>query len=402
MIKLEGLSKVFRLYHGGAPTLKSYFLSLAGRRLRWEKLYALRDIDLEIKAGEFFGVIGPNGSGKSTLLKILAGILYPTSGSLKLQGEISPFLELGVGFQGELTGRENVFLYGAVRGLTRRQISQRYDEIVAFSELDKFMDTKLKHYSSGMQVRLAFATSIQTPAEIFLIDEVLAVGDAGFQKKCFEVFDQFKKDGRTIVYVSHSLDTIRRFCDRAAFLDKGQLIYVGEATKAVARYVCGPETNAAPEAAANPSTAGPGQRLGAREVEITRVRLLDKNGEETSQFPSGGPITIEATYRLNRSVPLPIFSLAISRLDGTQIYSTNTNLQQFSFPWPPAMRENNKIYFKIPWIPVLKGDFLLAVTFHDEAGSHHYDWHSNIYRFSVFNATNQIGEINFQGNFSLI
>src|SRR6185312_8467854 len=186
-----------------------------------ETQHALKDISFEVKKGEFFGIVGRNGSGKSTMLKILAGIYQPTKGGVQKSGKLVPFIELGVGFNPELSGRENVFLNGALLGFSRKEIAAMYDEIVAFAELEKFMDQKLKNYSSGMQVRLAFSIAIRAKSDILLIDEVLAVGDASFQQKCFDYFYKLKQDKRTVVFVSHDMGAVERFCDRAVLIDNG-------------------------------------------------------------------------------------------------------------------------------------------------------------------------------------
>ena len=395
MIKIKDLTKDFRLYHGGSPTLKSYVLSWTGRRRLWEGFSALSDIDLDIKPGEFFSVIGPNGSGKSTLLKILAGILIPTSGRVEVSGRLSPFLELGVGFQGELTGRENIYLYGAITGLTRAQIGRSFDEIVAFSELAKFIDTKLKHYSSGMQVRLAFATAIQTQAEVFLIDEVLAVGDTAFQRKCFEVFARFRQQGKTIVFVSHNLEAVRRFSDRAALLEKGRLVVAGRPDEVLERYIYGPLEDVE-RYQARIRHAG-GDRWGSREVEITGVRLLGATGQPASQFPTGQPLTIECEYQINQPVPAPIFGLSIHRQDGSLLYGTNTEIEKYALAWPPK-EGRGRLSFQVPSLPLLGGEYSLSVAVHD-AAHRPYDWHNRLYRFGVIKDNEAEGEIDFQGRF---
>ncbi|MBN2324074.1 MAG: ABC transporter ATP-binding protein [Spirochaetes bacterium] len=220
IITIRDLSKMFKIPHVRNYNLKTYIVNFRKMR-QYEKFYALERIDLDIEGGEFVGIIGRNGSGKSTLLKLIAGILIPTSGEVVVEGDISPFLELGVGFNPELTARENIFLYSAILGLSRNETEGRFADIVAFSELEKFIDSPLKNFSSGMQVRLAFSVAIQSNAPILLVDEVLAVGDAPFQKKCFSVFDRFKREGRTIVYVSHDLTSIQKFCDRVVYLRRG-------------------------------------------------------------------------------------------------------------------------------------------------------------------------------------
>jgi ABC-type polysaccharide/polyol phosphate transport system ATPase subunit len=234
-IEVVGLSKSFRLPHERRTTLKEYFLHPL-RRTTYEENRALRDIDFAVDEGEFFGVIGPNGSGKSTLLKILAGIYRPDVGTVRVRGLLSPFIELGVGFNDELTARDNVRVNATLLGLPLRELDERFDEVIAFAELERFVDQKLKNFSSGMQVRLAFSIAIQVPFDVLLLDEVLAVGDQSFQEKCFATFDRFRQEGKTIVLVSHDLQAVSRFCDRALLLVGGRAQALGPAEEIVDLY----------------------------------------------------------------------------------------------------------------------------------------------------------------------
>lgn len=232
-IKVHNVSKQFRLPHEQATTIKSIFAnpkSLIGRK-ETTRQQALRDVSFEVKKGEFFGIVGRNGSGKSTLLKIMAGIYQPTTGGVKIHGKLVPFIELGVGFNPELTGKENVYLNGAMLGFSRKEIDKRYKHIVEFAELEQFMDQKLKNYSSGMQVRLAFSVAIQADADILLIDEVLAVGDEAFQKKCYQYFAEIRQKNTTVILVTHSMDTIQQFCTRAMLVDKKHEMTIGSPLK---------------------------------------------------------------------------------------------------------------------------------------------------------------------------
>jgi ABC-type polysaccharide/polyol phosphate transport system ATPase subunit len=226
-ISVENVSKTFRLPHQQYSTLKERALH-PFRSTEYDELHAVKDISLEIANGEFFGIVGRNGSGKSTLLKCLAGIYGVDRGRITVAGRLSPFIELGVGFNMDLTARDNVIINAIMLGLSRREANARFDAVIAFAELEEFIDLKLKNYSSGMLVRLAFATSIQVEAEILLIDEVLAVGDAAFQQKCFEEFFRLKREGRTIVFVSHDMHSVERFCDRAMLMERGDMVQIGE------------------------------------------------------------------------------------------------------------------------------------------------------------------------------
>lgn len=236
MIEIKNLGKVFKIPHEKRSTLFEHILCLLKRRVTYETFYVLKDINLSVKKGKTLGIIGANGSGKTTLLKIIAGILKPTDGTIKVGGEVVPFLDLSVGFQGDLTARENIYLYGALRGLTKKKINRKFDDIIAFAGLEKFVDTRLKDFSSGMLARLAFSTAIQTNGDIFLIDEILAVGDEEFQRKCFEVFLRLKKENKTIVLVSHNMDLIRSFCDITMLLDNGKIRALGSSGEVIFQY----------------------------------------------------------------------------------------------------------------------------------------------------------------------
>lgn len=240
VIQVKNLSKSFIIPHQRHDSLVEY-LSHPGRIFKpsGEKFTVLKDIDLDVYPGDFLGIMGRNGSGKSTLLKILAGIYSPTSGSVKVRGKMVPFLELGVGFNSELSGRENVFLNGIILGLSRSFLNEKYNEIVKFAELEKFMDMPLKNYSSGMQVRLAFSIAIMADADVYILDEVLAVGDIEFQKKCFNIFREYKKKKKTIILVTHSSASVKDFCNRAAFLKDGRLHFYDSIDDVIKAYEVG-------------------------------------------------------------------------------------------------------------------------------------------------------------------
>jgi len=235
-IRVDGVSKIFKIPHEKNYSLKGTVLNILKKK-SYTKLSALNDISFEVKKGEFFGIVGRNGSGKSTLLKILAKIYTTDTGRVVVNGGLSPFLEVGVGFNPELTARENIYLNGALLGLSRKMVDSKMSEIVSFSELREFMDMKLKNFSSGMQVRLAFSIAIQAHSEIILVDEVLAVGDYNFQQKCFNVFRKLKKEGRTIIFVTHDMGNVEIFCDRAMLLEKGKIKYIGDSKKAAKEYL---------------------------------------------------------------------------------------------------------------------------------------------------------------------
>ncbi|MDO8842204.1 ABC transporter ATP-binding protein [Methanocalculus sp.] len=237
-IKVDLLSKHFRIPKERKHTTYDHLVSLLpGRDTAYDEFWALKDVSFSVQKGETFGVIGANGSGKSTLLKILAGVLYPDSGTVDVNGKIAPFLELGVGFQPDLSARENIYLYGSIMGLSKKSIATRYDEILDFSDLRRFEHMRLKNFSSGMTIRLAFATAIQTDPDILLVDEVFAVGDEAFQRKCTEKIEEIKRAGKTIVYVSHALESVRELCSRCLALDHGRIRSLGETNTVIEDYL---------------------------------------------------------------------------------------------------------------------------------------------------------------------
>ena len=237
VIVVDNISKCFRMPLEKKRTVYENLIGLFRGDQSYEEFWALKNVSFAVKHGETFGVIGPNGSGKSTLLKMLAGVLYPDSGSLKVNGKIAPFLELGVGFQPELTAKQNIYLYGAIMGLTRKEVAKKYGDILDFAELKRFENMKLRTFSSGMYVRLAFSIAVEANPDIILLDEVLAVGDEHFQKKCIEKIDEIRKSGKTIVFVSHDLSSVRKLCGKSVLLEGGKVVFEGDTDKAIDQYL---------------------------------------------------------------------------------------------------------------------------------------------------------------------
>lgn len=235
-ISIRGVSKSFKIPLDGNTSIKQKILNIFKHKRGYRQFTPLNNVTFDIKQGEFFGVVGRNGSGKSTLLKTIAGIYVPNKGRVKVNGLLVPFIELGVGFNPELSGRENVYLNAALLGFSRKETARLYEEIVDFAELHDFMEEKLKNYSSGMQVRLAFSIAIQAKGDILLLDEVLAVGDSAFQQKCYNYFEQLKREKKTVVLVSHNMAAVERFCDRAALIEKGEVVFVGDSADAALHY----------------------------------------------------------------------------------------------------------------------------------------------------------------------
>ena len=311
-VRVENVGKVFKLPHEKHNSLKSSFINFRPRQRTFELQQALKDVSFEIKEGEFFGIVGRNGSGKSTLLKLLAGIYTPTSGLVKVNGSLTPFIELGVGFNPELTGRENIFLNGALLGFSRKEMQAMYSDIVEFAELKRFMDQKLKNYSSGMEVRLAFSIAIKVNSDILLLDEVLAVGDAAFQKKCFDYFRKLKKDKKTVVFISHDMNAVREYCDRAILIEKGSVLKSGSADAVAQEY-----TKLFLTDKQNFETDGI-KRWGTGKVKIEKVEpSLQKS-----------KITISILNSFKKAVEEPVFGLTITNPVGVKVYESNTKWQR--------------------------------------------------------------------------
>lgn len=235
-VKVSDVDKTFKLPHEKQSSIKDLVVNVFNRKRTYERQHVLKNISFEIKKGEFFGIVGKNGGGKSTMLKILAGIYSPNSGAVIVNGKLTAFIELGVGFNPNLTGRENVYLSGALLGFSEKEVATMYDDIVSFAELERFMDQKLKNYSSGMQVRLAFSIAIQAKSDVLILDEVLAVGDEAFQRKCLDVFERYKAEKQTVILVTHDMETVRKFCSRALILDQGKILQIGEPSKVASTY----------------------------------------------------------------------------------------------------------------------------------------------------------------------
>jgi ABC-type polysaccharide/polyol phosphate transport system ATPase subunit len=318
-VRAQNVWKTFRLPHDRPYTLKQR--ALHPRRSRAAtQLHALRDVSFEVQSGEFFGIIGRNGSGKSTLLKCLAGIYRPGRGEITVGGRVSPFIELGVGFNQELTARDNVVVNAALLGIPKAESLARFPEVIRFAELEQFVDLKLKNYSSGMQVRLGFSSTIQADAEIYLVDEVLAVGDARFQEKCFEVFRRFKRDGRTVVYVTHDLSSVERFCDRALLLEGGEVAAIGDPRDVIHEYRL---LNLERERGAQAHREG-GKRWGDRAAEVDDTWFEDENGVRTDVLVQGQAATFVAHIRFRDEMESPVFGTIIKNEQGHHVLVTNT------------------------------------------------------------------------------
>jgi ABC-2 type transport system ATP-binding protein len=332
-IRVEHVFKDFVLPHEKVNSVKSAFTSVAKKRKSKETQHALKDISFEIKKGEFFGIVGRNGSGKSTLLKILAGIYQPTSGKVETHGKLVPFIELGVGFNPELTGRENVYLNGAMLGFSEKEVEAMYDDIVSFAELERFMDQKLKNYSSGMQVRLAFSMATRSEADILLIDEVLAVGDADFQRKCFNYFSQLKNEKITVVFISHDMTAVREYCERAMLLEDSKVIEMGSTEEVAQQYLRLFMGNDVAENHKEDS------RWGDNAARISTV----------SSEITGKDLTISVEIKAPQDFPKPILGIRIRDAAGKEV--TGTNTKQENKPLPDLKKDKPvRVDWKMPLI----------------------------------------------------
>ncbi len=335
-ITVRNIHKTFKLPHERYSGAKQLFVNFFNRNRGYEEQKVLDDISFEIKKGEFFGIVGRNGSGKSTLLKLIAGIYTPDSGLVQVNGSLTPFIELGVGFNHELTGRENVFMNGALLGFSRTEMEGMYDDIVTFAELEKFMDQKLKNYSSGMQVRLAFSIAIRSKSDILLIDEVLAVGDAAFQTKCFDHFYRLKREGRTVVFVSHDRGALEKFCDRGILIEEGRMLVSGKMRDVLSQYsqiVLGEiaPTIALDEEGVVEASDKPKDLRETDYAKITSVEILDQDGRQKRKFPFGDQIVVRYKVRFKRNVQGPIAGLTVwDKNVPKAVFATNTLIDEIN------------------------------------------------------------------------
>lgn len=370
-IKVEHVSKDFVLPHQRVNSVKGLFTNMAKKSHHKNKTketqHALDNISFEIKKGEFFGIVGRNGSGKSTLLKILAGIYQPTEGTIQTQGKLVPFIELGVGFNPELTGRENVYLNGAMLGFARKEIYAMYEDIVTFAEIERFMDQKLKNYSSGMQVRLAFSMAIRAQADILLVDEVLAVGDADFQRKCFDYFKRLKRDKKTVVFVSHDMSAVREYCDRAIMIEKSQIIGEGTADKIASKY-----TRMFIEEAKSSvnKQEEDSKRWGTGAIQYSKVNVS----------VSAETITLKLVSKANLAVDNPNFGFSIRNASGQALMGTNSQIKKQKIT---ALEEGAKAKITWKFANIFNdGDYYLDLAIVDTNGEV-WDWWEDAFEFTV-------------------
>jgi len=390
-IKVEHVSKSFKLPHERQSSLKSALINFKKRG--YEKQEVLTDINFEVKKGEFFGIVGRNGSGKSTLLKLLAEIYSPNEGQVHIRGKLTPFIELGVGFNPELTGKENVFLNGALLGFNRKEISAMYDEIVEFAELERFMDQKLKNYSSGMQVRLAFSIATRAKTDILLIDEVLAVGDQSFQEKCFEYFARIKKSGKTVIFVTHDMSNVERFCDRVFVIDRKKEVN-GLYTIAEAISLYNRLNHELGERSSNDNTH---KMTESQEVRIGGVELLDSKGRSTQDINTGDPLTVRVDIDANpahkKILPLQL-GLAFYDKDGTNLAGPNTTKLNLTSRHP-------RVSYTLTAVPFTMGEYRMTVGLYSKDGSKQYDYLDKEIKFFVNSSETNHGKVVLDGSWKI-
>lgn len=381
--KLFALNKTFR-----SRSFQESLISMFRNRERSRRFWGLHDVSFSLEKGRMYGFIGPNGAGKSTALKLIARTLEPTSGSVKVNGQVGALLELGAGFHPDLSGRENILLNGALLGLDRSYLLARLDEIVSFAELEEFIDAPVKHYSSGMYVRLGFSIAVHTNPEILLVDEVLAVGDARFQHKCLQRITQMQRSGVTIVLVSHDVSSVESLCDEVLWFDQGELVAHGPPRDVILAYLR--KLAHRENVRAGDSEPGEGDlpgpitsdhRWGSRRVEIVGVELRNGGGEPSSVFFTGKPMDITIHYLARERVEDPVFGLAVHHQNGVHVCGPNTH---FGGQHIPYVEGQGSVTYAIPALPLLEGDYLVSVAVHEKSDLEMYDYHDRLYPFRVY------------------
>ena len=371
-IVVEGVTKAFSIRQSGTRTLKSAVLERFVGRSRYQRtLNALDNVSFEARKGETLGIIGANGAGKSTLLALITGTMLPTEGTIRSQGTMSSLLELGAGFHPDLTGRENVFLYGAIMGLTKAQMLARFDAIVEFAELADFIDQPVKHYSSGMYVRLGFAVAVEVDPDILLIDEVLAVGDESFQRKCIARMEQFRREGKTMLIISHDISTIKSISDRILFLDSGKVAGLGEPLEVAQGY----------RASARARLAKSSEReWGTGEVKVESVSVADADGNAKEDFNFGETMALRINYAAKQRIEAPVFGVSIKDVKGSICFGTNTQIEDVELK---EVEGKGAISVEIKDLSLAAGTYFLSVSVHSADHKTNYHRIDNRYAFSV-------------------
>src|SRR4051794_19481722 len=383
-IEIDGVTKKFRLYKEKPTSLKERVVRL--RRVRYEHFTALDDIRLDIEAGTTVGLLGHNGSGKSTLLKCMAGILQPTKGVVRTVGRMAALLELGAGFHPELSGRENVFLNGSILGLKRNEVERIFDDIVGFAELEQFIDTPVKHYSSGMYIRLGFAVAINVDPEILLIDEVLSVGDESFQRKCIDKVRAFQAEGRTIVVVTHAADLVRQMCDKAAALEHGVLVAHGDPNDVIREFRERLLKAATPVEDINPEVARSEMSPMWGRVKIADAEVTYASPDQEAVAP-GEPLRLDIALEAPEPVDDVVVGIAVYSSMGWLVFGTNTHLHAIDLGTVSGRRT---VTFVFPDVPLLDGTYAVTIGVHTKGGLVYDSW-EQLRRFEVAAPGRDIG-----------
>ncbi|MCW2778079.1 MAG: transporter related [Frankiales bacterium] len=369
-IEVDDVSKRFRLYADRNQSLKAALLK--GGRATYEDFWALRDVAFDVPEGSTFGLIGENGSGKSTLLKCMARILLPDKGAVRTRGRLAALLELGSGFHPELSGRENVFLNGSILGLSRGELDRRFEEIVDFSGVEQFIDQPVKNYSSGMYVRLGFAVAIHVDPDVLLVDEVLAVGDAAFQRKCEERFADLRASGRTVVLVSHAMGSMRTLCDTVAWLEHGELQRVGPSSSLVDDYVDGSHEDRVVDQQG-------GTRWGSGEAQVLRVEVL-RDGQPRTSFSTGDSVVLRLHYEAHQRIENPVFGWSIETVEGVYVWAHHSRDGEMV---PDAIEGRGHVDLVVDALPLQPGVFDLSASVVAYDCVHEYDHRKRLLRFDV-------------------
>jgi len=401
-IVVDHVSKQFSLQRDRARSVKELF-TRRGRDRSANHFWALRDVSLEIPDGSMFALVGHNGSGKSTLLRCIAGIYRPDEGQVKVSGRISTLLELGAGFHPDLSGRENIYLNATILGMTKKEIDRAFDDIVSFAGVEKFIDSPVKVYSSGMYVRLGFSVAVHVHPEILIIDEVIAVGDEQFQRRCFEHLYSLRKQGVTIVVVTHGMGTVETMCDGAAWLDHGELQMVGSGPEVAAAYlqrVNQTEMEEMAERSQEESAAGVSEPGYGREIEIRDVYFTDDRGERVSVAMNGEPLTLNIDYHANRPVEDPVFGYKLFGSNAVHLAGTNTKLAGLE---TGTVEGDGTVSFRMPELLVMPGEFSVTIGINDKYVQHTFDRRDHQHHIVVRKGDRPIGAglVDIRGEWSI-
>ena len=382
-IEVSGLWKRFRRHSGSGLLWESVVRALRSRGESADNAFwALRDVSLQARRGEAVGIIGPNGAGKSTLLKILSRVLRPDRGCVRINGRLSGLIEVGAGFHGDLTGRENIFVNGAILGMSRREIRQKFDRIVEFAGIGDFLDMPVKRYSSGMYVRLGFSVAAHMEPDVLLVDEVLSVGDVTFKARCMDAMRGFLRRGTTVLFVSHNLAAVKRFCDRVVLLDHGQVRCDGSPDTAIAEYskLVSDMEDANPQGLERSHIGG--KALVAKDARIEAVRFINAEGHPARTFVAGEPIRLEVDYAVASGVRLakPLNLVVSVNLFGAGLFYQFESLRD-GFSIPPVGR--GTVAIELPRLSLGEGVYQIGLALADEKGLPEHDWHDRAYRIRV-------------------